>query len=70
MATEEVVMTIKGLGCSQCVSAVENALRAKPGVQEVYLDPECKTAKISFDKAQVTKSELIDTVKQVGYDVQ
>ncbi|MDD4517232.1 MAG: heavy metal-associated domain-containing protein [Limnochordia bacterium] len=49
MATEEVVMTIKGLGCSQCVSAVENALRAKPGVQEVYLDPECKTAKISFD---------------------
>jgi copper chaperone CopZ len=70
VATEQLQMTIKGLACSQCVSAVENALRAKSGVTEVYLDPESGQAQIRVEQGQVTRAELVDTVKKMGYEVQ
>ena len=57
-------LSIEGMMCAGCVSAVEDALRAVPGVEGVTVSLDDKSAMV---KGEVQIDALIQAVKQAGY---
>src|SRR3569832_2122743 len=62
---EHVRLSIAGMSCAGCVSAVETALRGVPGVHEAAVNLAERTAEVSGTAAPTA---LIEAVKQAGYD--
>ena len=66
-ATMEKVISIEGMACMHCVKHVQEALAAVPGVQEVTVDLEGKSATVSVD-GSVTDEALKAAVDGAGYE--
>ena len=66
-ATMEKVISIEGMACMHCVKHVQEALAAVPGVQEVNVDLEGKSATVSVD-GSVTDEALKAAVDGAGYE--
>lgn len=64
--TMEKVISIEGMACMHCVKHVQEALAAVPGVQEVTVDLEGKSATVSVD-GSVTDAALKAAVDEAGY---
>ena len=62
----EKVINIEGMACMHCVKHVQEALAAVPGVQEVTVDLEGKSATVSVD-GSVTDAALKAAVDEAGY---
>ena len=65
--TMEKVISIEGMACMHCVKHVQEALAAVPGVQEVTVDLEGKSATVSVDSS-VTDEALKAAVDGAGYE--
>ena len=65
--TMEKVISIEGMACMHCVKHVQEALAAVPGVQEVNVDLEGKSATVSVD-GSVTDEALKAAVDGAGYE--
>ena len=65
--TMEKVISIEGMACMHCVKHVQEALVAVPGVQEVKVDLEGKSATVSVD-GSVTDEALKAAVDGAGYE--
>lgn len=63
----EKVISIEGMACMHCVKHVQEALAAVPGVQEVTVDLEGKSATVSVD-GSVTDEALKSAVDGAGYE--
>ena len=61
-------ISIEGMMCQHCVSHVNSALRAVPGVQDVTVSLENKNAVVSID-ASVTDEALRKAVTDADYEV-
>ena len=67
-ATEHVRLPIAGMTCATCVSRVEAALNALPGVAaSVNLAEE--QADVRFDPRQTGAAQLASAVADAGYDI-
>ena len=66
-ATMEKVISIEGMACMHCVKHVQEALAAVPGVQEVNVDLEGKSATVSVD-GSVSDEALKAAVDGAGYE--
>ena len=58
---------IEGMMCQHCQMAVEKALSKVPGVSEVKVDLENKTAVVSLS-GDVSDETLNSTVTEAGYE--
>ncbi len=61
-------LSIEGMTCNHCVSSVDKALRAVPGVTEVKVDLASKSAVVQAGDA-VTDAALSEAVNDIGFDV-
>lgn len=64
--SELIKLEVRGMTCQHCVAAVEKALAAVPGVEEVVevvLQPGAAAV-----RGSATPEALIGAVKQAGYD--
>ena len=59
-------LRIEGMSCNHCVSTVEKALRAIPGVKSVLVV--LGRAEVETDEALSTRA-LVEAVEQVDYPV-
>ncbi|WP_394752897.1 heavy metal translocating P-type ATPase [Crenothrix sp.] len=64
-ASEELRLSILGMTCAGCVSAVESALKSVPGVTEVAVNFADHSARV---KGRADPDALIVAVKNAGYD--
>jgi Cu+-exporting ATPase len=55
------------MSCASCVSAVERALRAVPGVSEASVNLAAERAAIHFDPARVEPAGLVAAIRDAGY---
>lgn len=62
------IISIEGMSCGHCVNAVENALRAVPGVRDVAVALASHTATVEAENA-VTEEQLKKAVTHAGYQV-
>jgi copper chaperone CopZ len=63
---EQVTLRIDGMSCAHCVRAVRDALAELPGVQVERVD--VGSATVAYDPARTPKSELLDAVRDAGYE--
>ena len=63
-------IAIEGMSCAHCVSAVDRALRAVPGVATMQVRLGEATLALDPDAAPVerTVSAALDAVRDVGYE--
>jgi copper chaperone CopZ len=64
---DRVTMRIDGMSCGHCVRAVEEALRALPGVELERVA--IGEATVAFDPARTSRAELDEAVRDAGYEL-
>jgi copper chaperone CopZ len=60
-------LSIGGMGCEACVSRIEQALKAVPGVQKVVVNLEAKKALVTYIPGQVIPEMLVQAISSAGY---
>ncbi|HPQ97427.1 MAG TPA: cation transporter, partial [Thiolinea sp.] len=58
-------LSVAGMMCASCVSSVEGALQAVPGVQEALVNLAERTALV---KGESEPAALVQAVREAGYD--
>ncbi len=69
IATDKVILPVEGMTCASCVARVEKALQRVPGVAAVSVNLASERAEVSFDRAQVTSTDLAGAVTRAGFTV-
>ena len=60
-------LSIPGMKCNGCVSAVEKALNSEAGVNQVSVDLESKRAEVESDAPVAV---LVAAIKTAGFDAE
>lgn len=63
---EHLRLEIRGMMCDHCVTTVERALRAMPGVH--VRDVQMGSAELDYDPREATEREILDAVGDEGYE--
>lgn len=61
-------LILLGMHCAACASKIDTALNQKNGVNEANVNLALEKAYITFDPQIVTKNQLIEAVRDSGYD--
>lgn len=61
-------LPIEGMTCASCVSRIERALKAVPGVETVSVNLATERASIGT-KSAVARAKLVEAIENVGYSV-
>jgi len=69
MAETHVVLNVPTVSCNHCKMAIENAVGAVAGVEEVEVDVAEKTVTIDFETDAVSLESIEKTVADEGYEV-
>ena len=68
LAAEQIVrMHVENMTCAACPIAVRTAMETVPGVKDVKVDFEGKTATVVFDDAQATVDEIVEASRLAGF---
>ncbi len=69
MAETHVVLNVPTVSCNHCKMAIENAVGALGGVEEVAVDVAEKTVSVEFDTDAISLESIEETVVEEGYAV-
>mgnify|MGYP006292142663 FL=1 len=69
MNNKKITLEIEGMHCAACSSRVEKALNNSEGVKKANVNISTEKAYITFDPETIDENNLIDVVKESGYDV-
>jgi mercuric ion binding protein len=61
------VLDVENMTCAACPLTVKKALGKVPGVSQVTVDYEHRTAVVSYDPAKTTTTELTKATTDAGY---
>lgn len=67
MTAQTETLTIEGMSCQHCISAVRSALDSVPGA--TVHSVEIGRAEVSLDSAQTDRARLAEAVEDAGFDV-
>jgi P-type Cu+ transporter len=65
---QKIELPISGMTCAACVGRVERGLSRRPGVSQAQVNLATESASVSYDPAQVRPAELVETIRELGYD--
>ena len=65
--SEKITLKVEGMKVSCCAEKVQSALQKVPGVKTAEVSLERKEAVVEFEKGKVTLAQLIEAVKEAGY---
>ena len=68
MQTE--ILKITGMTCGGCVSKIEGALKAVPGVNSAKVSLANHEATVQFSDGQTSHKQLQSAIEKAGYGVQ
>ncbi len=63
--SHELKLSIPGMKCNGCVSAIEKALATETGIEQLTISLENKVAHIN---TKIPANELIDKLKSAGFE--
>lgn len=69
MATQQIVLPIKGMTCASCVAHVEHGLKDTEGVSKAVVNLATERATVQYDPAAATIPDMVWHVQDAGYDV-
>lgn len=65
--TQSLTLPVQGMSCASCVSHIEGALKALPGVSNVVVNLSTNRANLTYDPSQTRLADMIRAVDEVGY---
>ena len=68
VTTDEITLGVTGMTCASCVSHVEGALKALPGVGDAVVNLATGTARVRYIPEVVTPAQMKQAVRDVGYE--
>ena len=68
--SERLLVGVRGMHCTACVSTVERALQGVDGVREVSVSLPAEEASLSIVPGAVAPAELRDALSAVGYEME
>ncbi len=69
-SSEEITLAVGGMHCAACVSRVERALAAAPGVELAVVNLATRQAKVRYNPRLIDPEALVGVVKDAGYEVE
>ncbi|BFZ64013.1 Cu(2+)-transporting P-type ATPase [Saitoella coloradoensis] len=63
-----VKIKVYGMTCASCTSAIESALRARPGVTSALISLSLQEARITYDPTHLGLRDLVETIENAGFD--
>ncbi len=69
-ADQDCELRVGGLRCVGCVSAVEKALHALPGVEDVQVNLTLGRAKVQYAPEAIGPNGLVDAIRHAGYEAE
>ncbi len=63
-----VLVDVEGMTCAGCAATLEAALKKEPGVREVDVSLENKTARMHYDREQVSLGHLLSVMRESGFE--
>ncbi len=69
MSEQKIALPVHGMTCASCVAHVEKALGKLEGVEAVHVNLATEKAVVEFRLDAVTTRDLVEAVKETGYDV-
>ncbi|HUV93574.1 MAG TPA: heavy metal translocating P-type ATPase [Anaerolineae bacterium] len=69
MSKQSVDLDILGMTCASCAASVERGLRRVEGVESARVNIATERALVTFDPTLVDAAQLIQKVRETGYDV-
>lgn len=68
-ATAETEIGIRGMTCSMCTRAVEQALKDLGGVSRVAVSLALHSTQVTYDPSLLARDDLVDAIEGIGYEV-
>ena len=65
--TKEATLVIEGITCAACIWLLEHHLQKKEGIASFSVNMTNHRAQISWDEAQITLSEILNLIHDIGY---
>lgn len=63
-----IIVSIQGMHCSSCSSAVESALKAVPGVFQAQVSLLGETGEVVYDVLRVDEKEILQAIHDAGFE--
>src|SRR5574341_2000327 len=67
VATAKIDIGIRGMHCASCVSTIEKALAAVPGVTQAVVNLAAERGTIRYDPKAATPAAMVKAIAQTGY---
>ena len=64
------ILKVTGMSCGGCVSTIEGALKAVPGVSSAKVSLADHEATVQFSEGQTSHEQLQSAIEKAGYGVQ
>jgi Cu+-exporting ATPase len=68
--TESIEIPVEGMTCAACQANIQRALQRSPGVREASVHLMLKSATVQFDPAATTPADLVDVIRDTGYEAE
>jgi len=65
----EKMLDVEGMSCAHCKAAVEDELRALPGIEKADADIARGTVEVRYDESKVGTEDLKRAIEEAGYTV-
>jgi copper chaperone len=69
MTAVHAVLNVPSVSCNHCKMAIESAVGALSGVEQVDVDVSGKSVAVDFDAADVSLDDIEAAVQDEGYEV-
>lgn len=63
-----VLFDVEGMTCAGCAATLTAALKIEPGVREVRVSLENKTARVAYDRREVSPDRLLGIMRESGFE--
>jgi copper chaperone len=64
---EKKVLSVEGMSCGHCKSAVEKAALGLPGVMAAEVNLEAKTLTVEFDSSKTALKDIAAAIDDIGF---
>lgn len=64
---DKVDLNIEGMHCGACATGIQMLVSQMDGVNSAFVDYEGKKGAVEFDPAKVSKEQIIQNIKSLGY---
>ncbi|MGI6777263.1 MAG: copper chaperone CopZ [Acetivibrionales bacterium] len=69
MKDKNIILTVSGMSCRQCVSNIEKAVGSLNGVSGVNVDLNSRKVSVEFDNEKLSLNTIKDVIEDQGYEV-